>query len=319
MLRIAHVSDLHLLSPDGVKWQSLLNKRLTGYLNLRWNRHRKFRRDYLESVLAAAARDADHVVVTGDVSNLSLEGEFAEGQRLIEAMARTVEVTVIPGNHDAYLPKVISEKSFSHHFDQFVRSDLPSLAIDLPAGRFPCVKLRGPVAIIAMSSAVARPPFVSSGHLGHAQLNALKQILAHAEVIRRTPVILIHHEPYDLHFRIEQLRSGLVDAEAFRGTLRDVPRGLVLFGHLHIRGRSRLQTHTGAIEAVCAGAAGLDSADDRIQAGFNLYTLLDNGEISSIEAWVMDPATRSFRRRDIPTVPPARRSRPTVRGLASAR
>ena len=56
---------------------------------------------------------------------------------------------------------------------QFLHSDLPELARDLPAGPFPCVKLRGCAAIIALSSAIPRPPFVASGYLGHTQLEAL--------------------------------------------------------------------------------------------------------------------------------------------------
>ena len=68
---------------------------------------------------------------------------------LLDEAARRTEVTVVPGNHDIYLPSTHRDRRFPHHFDRFVRSDLPELARDLPAGRFPCVKLRGGVAIIA--------------------------------------------------------------------------------------------------------------------------------------------------------------------------
>ena len=76
-MRIAHVSDLHVLSPAGVRWRSVVfNKRLTGYANILLRRGRVFRRDYLDTVLAAARHDADHVVVTGDITNLSLDTEY---------------------------------------------------------------------------------------------------------------------------------------------------------------------------------------------------------------------------------------------------
>ena len=79
---------------------------------------------------------------------------------MIEAMARAVEVTIVPGNHDIYLPRVQREGRFARHFAPYFVSDLPELAVDVPAGRFPCVKLRGPVAIVGLSSAVrARPLF----------------------------------------------------------------------------------------------------------------------------------------------------------------
>jgi 3',5'-cyclic AMP phosphodiesterase CpdA len=179
MLRIAHVSDLHVLSPLGSEWRrALFNKRLTGYFNVLLGRGRVYRRPYLEVVLAAAARAADHVVVTGDITNLALESEYAEARALLDGVARTTEVTVVPGNHDLYLPEIGHEGRFWRHFEPFLRGELRSLAVRVPAGHFPVVKLRGPVALIGLSSAVPRPPFVSAGYLGQAQLEALAQVLA---------------------------------------------------------------------------------------------------------------------------------------------
>ena len=186
MLRIAHVSDLHVLSPLGFEWrEALFNKRLTGYANLIRQRGRVYRHEYLATVLSAAAKHADHLVVTGDITNLSLEKEFEQARALLDGAARTIEVTVVPGNHDVYLPSIHHDRRFPHHFGAFLRGDLPELACDLPSGPFPCVKLRGPAAIIALSSAVPRPPFVASGRVGDAQLAALAEVLAHPEVVGR--------------------------------------------------------------------------------------------------------------------------------------
>jgi hypothetical protein len=46
-------------------------------MNILLHRGRVFRRDYLNAVLAAAAREADHLVVTGDMTN---------GRSIIRAM-----------------------------------------------------------------------------------------------------------------------------------------------------------------------------------------------------------------------------------------
>jgi len=304
VFRIAHVSDLHVLAPSGFELRRILfNKRITGYANLVTKRARVYRRDYLLSVLAAAAADADHLVVTGDITNLSLEREYEEAVRLLEDAARSTEVTVVPGNHDIYLPSIHRERRFPHHFGGFMESDLPALALDLPAGYFPCVKLRGPAAIIGLTSAVPRPPFVSAGYVGAEQLAALAEVLQHPEVSRRTPVVLIHHSPFDSRFRLEQLRGGLVDASALRAELEPLARGLVLYGHLHIRRHARLATAAGALDVVCATAAALDHADDRIRAGFNLYELGDDGTIGSIEARVLDPSASAFRRQVLAVTP----------------
>lgn len=295
MLRIAHVSDLHVLSPTGVELRRVLfDKRVTGYVNLLSKRGRVYRRDYLIAVLAAAAADSDHVVVTGDITNLSLEAEYAEAVVLLQQIARTTEVTVIPGNHDIYLPATLRERRFPHHFSPFMQSDLPELGRDLPAGHFPCVKLRGPVAIIGLSSAVPRPPFVSAGYLGHDQLDALTRILGHPEVARRTPVVLVHHSPFDSRIRFEQLRGGLVDARSFRRALQPIAHGLVLYGHLHERLHAQLGTTHGVLDVVCATAAALDHPSDRIRAAYNVYEIEDDGRVGAMEAKVFQPRTRTF-------------------------
>ncbi len=291
MLRIAHLSDLHVLSPAGVEWRKILfNKRITGYANLLLRRGRVYRPEYLRAVLEATAACADHVVVTGDITNLGLESEYGEARRLVDSVARTAEVTVVPGNHDIYLASIQGERRFPQHFGTLVVSDLPQYAVQLPAGPYPCVKLRGPVAIIALSSAVPRPPFVSSGCVGDVQLSALEKILAHPEVVRRTPVILIHHPPVDQRIRLAQLRDGLVDSASLCSTLAPLSRGLVLFGHLHVRMRCKLRTLSGALDVVCASGAALDHSDPSIRAGLNLYEIDSEGAIANVQAHVLEPS-----------------------------
>lgn len=298
MLRIAHVSDLHLLSPAGIKWREMLfNKRLTGYANFAWRRGRVHRREYLQAVLAAAST-ADHIVVTGDVTNLAFEDEFREASRMLDDIARKVEVTVIPGNHDIYLRRIQRDRSFPRYFGRFLESDLPELGVDLPAGRYPCVKLRGSVAIIALSSAVPRPPFIAAGYLGTAQLEAFTKVLLHPEVMARTPVILLHHPPVDNRCPLVRLRDGLVDGASFQSALAPLAHGLVLFGHLHVRVRCVLRTPSGSIDVVGASGAALDHPDNSVRAGFNLYDV-DASGLAAIEGYVLDESSKSLCRTTI--------------------
>lgn len=291
------MSDPHVLSRTAAEWRSIVfNKRVTGWANLLLRRGRVHRREYLRAVFAAAAEQSDHVAVTGDVTNLSLEPEFEEAGALLAAVARRTEVTVVPGNHDVYLPATHRDRRFPHHFGRFLDSDLPEFACDLPAGPFPCVKLRGTVAFIALSSAVPRPPFVSGGSVGGPQLDALERLLAHPAVRQRTPVVLIHHPPVDARPRLMQLRDGLADAAALRGVLASLARGLVLFGHLHVRRRCTVVTPAGTIDAIGASGAALDHPDAAIRAGFNLYVVDDDGGVASVEAHVIDPVRGGFER-----------------------
>ena len=301
VFRIAHVSDLHVLSATGAEWRRMLfNKRLTGHANLILRRGRVHRREYLRAVLAAASAQADHVVVTGDITNLSLESEYEAARELLDEMARAVEVTVVPGNHDIYLPSIHREGRFQHHFEPFMRTDLPQFAVDLQAGPFPFVKLRGPVALIGLSSAVPRPPFVSAGYLGHEQLDALARLLAHPEIRSRTPVLLIHHPPVDARWPVVRLRDGLVDAAALRRTLAGLSSGLVLYGHTHVRVHCRLATARGTLDVVSASGAALDHPDIAVRAGFNQYGITSDGGIASVASQVVEPYGQGLHPRLIP-------------------
>jgi 3',5'-cyclic AMP phosphodiesterase CpdA len=158
------------------------------------------------------------------------------------------------------------------------------------------VKVRGPAAIIALTSAVPRPPFIAAGYLGEEQLEALERVLRHPEVAKRLPVILLHHPPVDNRARWRQLRDGLVDAAALRRVLATLSRGLVLFGHLHTRLRCILETAGGQVDVVGASGAALDHESSSIRAGFNVYEIEDDGRIASIEGHVLDAEGRTFQR-----------------------
>ena len=76
-LRIAHFSDTHVLSLEGVGPKRFLNKRWTGAVNLALNRSRHYRVEIFERLLeAVVASEPDHSVCTGDLVNLALEPEF---------------------------------------------------------------------------------------------------------------------------------------------------------------------------------------------------------------------------------------------------
>ena len=83
-MRIAHFSDLHLLSLSGVGPWRFLNKRLTGYANLRLKRGHIHRASYVRAIAQEIVRaKVDHVVITGDLTNLALEPEFELAKTLL--------------------------------------------------------------------------------------------------------------------------------------------------------------------------------------------------------------------------------------------
>ncbi|KYF83246.1 metallo-phosphoesterase [Sorangium cellulosum] len=312
-MRIAHLSDLHLLSLEGAIPFRLLNKRLTGYINLRFRR----RAIHKPHAVHAAAKEIrrlgiDHVVITGDVSNLALEREFVLVRSFLQRdLGLPPErVSIVPGNHDAYTKGAHRSQRFSQYFAPYLRSDLPlddAAKRDDGAGgsdgggsAFPFVHLRGPVAFIGLSTAWPRPPLVASGRLGPAQLRALERVLSHPEVRRRTPIVLQHHPFHNPASRAKTLLEGLGDAAAEGRLLRHVSRGLLLHGHLHRRIHRKLHTERGHIDAVGAASASLLHESDERMAGFNVYEVDDAGAIRGITSHRFVPGQEAFREVPVP-------------------
>jgi 3',5'-cyclic AMP phosphodiesterase CpdA len=301
-MKIAHLSDLHLLDLTGVPLTRFLNKRLTGWVNLRLKRGSIHRAAYVAAMAREiAARRFDHVVVTGDLTNLALEPEF---ERVRELLGQTLamppaDVTVVPGNHDLYTRGALATRRFEGFLRQWLESDLPALSADVSGARFPIVKLRGPVAIIGLSSAVPRLPLVAAGEIGEPQLRALGDVLAHPEVTSRFPVIALHHPPVHPWSRTKAHLEGLRDAKELLALLATLPRGLVLHGHLHRRIQRELVTPAGKIRQLGATSASLHHADGDRMSGFNVYDVRDDGRVH-VAALVYHPEEGTFREGGVP-------------------
>src|SRR5262249_30709965 len=104
MFVLAHLSDPHLAPLPGPRLSELFGKRVTGLIN--WQRKRRLihRADILARIVADLATQApDHIAVTGDLLNISLEGEYPAARSWLAALGPPDTVTLVPGNHDAYV------------------------------------------------------------------------------------------------------------------------------------------------------------------------------------------------------------------------
>ena len=304
-MRIAHFSDLHVLALEGVETSRFMNKRFTGWVNLRLKRGHKHKPAYVREIAREVTKSGvDHVIITGDLTNLALEQEFEAVKQLLEeelGLPRE-NITVVPGNHDLYTRGAMRAKRFTNFFAPYMESDLPELAADLELGRFPIVKLRGPLAIIGLSSAVPRPPLVASGELGDAQMLALERILAHDEVKSRTPIVALHHPVHNPSSKTKAWVEGLRDADRLNDIVQGVPNGMFLHGHLHKRVQRSLATRDGKMLSVGATSASLDHEDEHKMAGFNVYDFDPQGVIASVLAHVYDPKSASFHIESVPKI-----------------
>ena len=292
-MRIAHLSDLHLISAEHIPARRLLNKRFTGWVNLKLRRGQQHLRMVAQAVAhEVAAHHVDHVVITGDLTNLALEAEFELVRSFLEADLRLPpdQVSVVPGNHDAYTGGAHRSRRFQCYLGEYITSDLPGASGVPGIGRFPYVRLRGPTAIIGLSSALPQLPLVAAGQLGKPQTMALHALLAHEEVSRRLPIILQHHPWHPVGSAAKSALEGLRDAAGELAVLAQLDRGMLLHGHLHRRMHRTIPTARGHIDAICSTSASLLHDDlDRV-GGFNLYDVADDGALTAVTAlrWERD-------------------------------
>ena len=220
---LAHLSDPHLPPLPAARLRDLAGKRALGYLNWTRNRHKYHRREVLDALVAdMQVQQPDHIAVTGDLVNLALEAEFSPAQAWLESVGAPQEVTVIPGNHDAYVRA--TRHRFAGTFGDYLRGDAG------PNGAtFPFVRRRGPLALIGVSSAVPTLPLMATGRLGRAQLDELDRILTQLASEQAFRVLLVHH-PLHSDSRIKRL----TDSRQLRALLKRHGVELVLHGHDHI-------------------------------------------------------------------------------------
>ncbi|KAG2374526.1 hypothetical protein C9374_010810 [Naegleria lovaniensis] len=142
-----HLSDLHIWQPEKfhqpITVYSLFRnssfqdwKQIQGYLNIKHNRGPNL---YQYSCLKKALQEIgvrckndeySHLVITGDVTNISHPEEFELARNMLnEYFVETIRngeefnenllyeyCSIIPGNHDAYTPSSVTNNYFGHYF-----------------------------------------------------------------------------------------------------------------------------------------------------------------------------------------------------------
>lgn len=272
MFTLAHLSDPHLAgwSVDGLG--SLLNKRLTGWLSWRANRRNIHLSRVLDMMIAdIAARDADHVTVTGDLVNISLPQEFARAADWLRRLGTGDDVTVVPGNHDAYvdLPWADGAGRWAAHMTNLGWAPDGAAPSGVQSG-FPFVRRLGSVALVGVSTALPMPPFIAAGALGAAQVDALGSVLTQLRGEDVFRIVLIHHPPFPGG---AYKRKSLLDADAFQQIVRSAGAELVLHGHTHVAGLG----HIGATPVIGVPSASAVKAGHKDAAAYNLYRIGESG------------------------------------------
>ncbi len=266
MFRLAHISDPHLGPlPEATAWQ-LANKRIFGYVNWRRNRKGVLTTDILDNLISdMQAHAPDHLAVTGDLVNLALPAEIANARRWLTSLGTPEDVSVIPGNHDAYVPN--ARMKAEEAWRPFMSGDI----VHSGSLNFPYLRIRGKVAIIGVNSARATLPLMATGYFRKAQARALSKLLDGCKEKGLFRVVLIHHPPlkHSTHWH-----KRLIGASRFRKTLRKHGAELVLHGHTHLLTKAATEGPHGPIPVICVPSASQGPGSrSKPPARYNLFEI----------------------------------------------
>ena len=265
MVLLAQFSDVHLGPLPKVSVADLASKRLLGYLN--WQRSRG--RIHADAVLSALVADMhaakpDQIAVTGDLVNLGLPAEYRQAHAWLETLGPPHDVTVVPGNHDAYVLSGVAD--YTDAWRDYACGD------GRPGERsvFPFLRRRGPLALIGVSSAVPTAPLMATGRVGAPQAAALGSLLAEAGRDGLFRIVLIHHPLAD--HAATRLRR-LIDAHRVRAVIAEQGAELVLHGHNHRTSVMAVPGPLGPVPVIGATATSLKPRPHHAGGGYNLFEI----------------------------------------------
>lgn len=261
MFRLAHLSDPHLGPLPAASVRQLASKRVLGYINWHRNRAVAMKGDLLARLIEAVQQTRpDHIAVTGDLVNIALPAELEPAKVFLQSLGSGHDVTVVPGNHDAYVPGALVKATTA--WCQWIIGDT-----DKGSPSWPIVRRRGDVALIGVSTAVPSGPFMATGVVSVQQATLLAQALealGHEGFCR---VVLIHHPPVrnstDWHKR-------LIGASRVRLAIRHFGAEMVLHGHTHLPTRMSLDGPHGPVPVIGVSSASQEPGGHMPGSGFNL-------------------------------------------------
>ncbi len=308
MMRLVHLTDLHLPIPAPPSLAELLNKRALGYLS--WRRNRQFRHSQsaLEAIVAdAASARPDFTAISGDLVNISLVSEFSYAAQWLNENFDTRSAALVPGNHDAYVPMPWTEGAGS--FENFMigeRSDDAALRAPRKASDFPFVRSVGEVSFVFANSAPATAPGLATGKLGAEQIRRIGLELARLKAAGRCRVLVLHHPVTE---GATPGRKALVDRAALRSALAKSGVELVLHGHTHHSVWATVETPDGPRPVIGGGSASHgDSRGKYRPARYNLFMIDGDPRVGwRIEIVVreLDPASGDVKTADRRTLLPS--------------
>lgn len=225
-MRIAHISDLHILDPrtvtSGSRYRFATRAVSLGRAIDPASRARKLAR----ALAAAKAARASHVVISGDLTELGHRSEFEYLARVLEeAKLPAGSVTMVPGNHDAYTGAGEWSRALEGPLSGFreASAEQPGKVVE-----------RDDVVVLPIDSSYFQTIARSAGRFTEEAARAVERRLLDPAFAHKSIVLVLHHPPFAHdESRIWQWVDGLRGYRHLLELLLRHPRVQILHGHLH--------------------------------------------------------------------------------------
>ena len=228
MVRIEQLSDFHLVEADHARRQGVSSLRLR-FVSAHRALDAEDRVARVRRALATArASDADHYVITGDVTEDGATAQFELLAALLhESGIAPAKVTLVPGNHDAIDRVDGWARALEGPLRAFAATSRPGEEVVV-----------GDVAIVPVDTSVHQHWVFSSGRLSPAQSAQVDAAVARGRRAGRAVALVQHHPVMPYASRVVQWIDGMHDHRRTRSVLHDEEHVHVIHGHVH-RGEAR--------------------------------------------------------------------------------
>jgi 3',5'-cyclic AMP phosphodiesterase CpdA len=222
-VRIAHLSDMHLLEPRSAGRKYSLSARL---VSLSRPLEPVARAANLRHALAHARRHgADHVVISGDLTELGEPAQFEQlATTLHESRIAPASITLVPGNHDAYGSPNAWKRALEGPLHAFHASSATNAGKVVDRGGAVFVPID-----VSRHQSIAR----AGGELTEVAAEAVRRCLEDTAHAKKAIVVVQHHPPFGLPRSAWQFLSGLRGYGKLVELLTHNPEVQLLHGHLH--------------------------------------------------------------------------------------
>jgi len=278
-LRLVHLTDPHLGPMPMYAWHHWNLKRSLGFANWQRNRHALHERATLDRITDDLERhSADHILVSGDLCNIGLPEEMDRAAAWLSTLGPPDRVAVVPGNHDVYT-RLWRDPGLARWADYMASNAAGQRLFDgdvspqssFGALTFPFVRRIGPVALIALNSAIFTAPGIAAGRLGPQQCAALAKLLQAAGQAGLFRLVMLHHP---VLLKAKRWQRGLRDASALRDVLYRSGAELVVHGHNHLNELHWIEGPADPVPIVgLASASAAFRHHGRPRAAYHVYTL----------------------------------------------